>query len=110
MEIYFQQNGSTYKLKLSANAYPLLEQWFPEKEYEYVISKNQTVTNTNDRFDEIKKYKELLDNGIISNEEFETKKKEQEERTTPTKKHKMTREDFETYLNQSKIAEEDSDN
>lgn len=76
VEIYFQQNGSTYKLKLSANAYPLLEQWFPEKEYEYVISKNQTVTNTNDRFDEIKKYKELLDNGIISNEEFETKKKE----------------------------------
>ena len=42
--------------------------------------------------------------------DFETKKKEQEERTTPTKKHKMTREDFETYLNQSKIAEEDSDN
>ena len=76
VEIYYQQNGSTYKLKLSAKAYSLLEQWFPEKDYEYVVSANQTVVNTSDRFDEIKKYKELLDNGIISNEEFEIKKKE----------------------------------
>lgn len=76
VEIYYQQNGNTYKLKLSAKAYPLLEQWFPEKDYEYVVSANQTVVNTSDRFDEIKKYKELLDNGIISNEEFEIKKKE----------------------------------
>ena len=53
-----------------------MEQWFPEKDYEYVVSANQTVVNTSDRFDEIKKYKELLDNGIISNEEFEIKKKE----------------------------------
>jgi hypothetical protein len=53
-----------------------LEQWFPEKDYEYVVSANQTVVNTSDRFDEIKKYKELFDNGIISNEEFEIKKKE----------------------------------
>ena len=29
-----------------------------------------------DKFDEIRKYKELLDDGIITQEEFETKKKE----------------------------------
>ena len=32
--------------------------------------------NETDRFTEIKKYKELLDEGIISQEEFEKKKKE----------------------------------
>ena len=30
----------------------------------------------NDKFEEIKKYKELLDSGIITQEEFEQKKKE----------------------------------
>jgi hypothetical protein len=33
-------------------------------------------STSGDKFEEIKKYKELLDKGIISNEEFEAKKKE----------------------------------
>ena len=37
---------------------------------------NSNVQNTNDPITEVKKYKELLDNGIITQEEFEKKKKE----------------------------------
>ena len=45
------------------------------------IKNNQTVTNgvveqKYDKFEEIKKYKELLDQEIITSEEFEQKKKE----------------------------------
>lgn len=39
-------------------------------------STNNNSNNNLDKFDEIKKYKELLDQNIISSEEFETKKKE----------------------------------
>lgn len=76
VEIYYLKNNNTHKLKLGAKAYQLLEQWFPEKNYEYVVSTKQSVVSASDRFDEIKKYKDLLDCGIISNEEFETKKQE----------------------------------
>ena len=37
---------------------------------------NSNVQNTNDPISEVKRYKELLDNGIITQEEFEKKKKE----------------------------------
>jgi len=37
---------------------------------------NSNVQNTNDPITEVKRYKELLDNGIITQEEFEKKKKE----------------------------------
>ena len=35
-----------------------------------------TIKNQNDPYDELKKIKELLDMGIITQEEFDTKKKE----------------------------------
>ena len=38
-------------------------------------SNNQTKSDT-DKFEEIRKYKQLLDENIISEEEFEAKKKE----------------------------------
>lgn len=49
-----------------------------------ILSKLQLITNTDthdkpttaDKFEEIKKYKNLLDEGIISQEDFENKKKE----------------------------------
>ena len=37
---------------------------------------NSNVQNTNDPITEVKRYKELLDNGIITREEFDKKKKE----------------------------------
>ncbi len=76
VELFYKKDNNTYKLKLSVTAYPLLEKWFPDKEYEFVLSQQQQGNVNTDRFEEVKKYKELLDNGIISNEEFETKKKE----------------------------------
>lgn len=36
----------------------------------------EKITSENDRFEEIRKYKQLLDEGIITEEEFQTKKKE----------------------------------
>ncbi|MBQ7889856.1 MAG: SHOCT domain-containing protein [Erysipelotrichaceae bacterium] len=49
-----------------------------------ILSKLQLITSvsapekteTMDKFEEIKKYKNLLDEGIISQEDFENKKKE----------------------------------
>jgi len=77
VELFYSQNGATSKLKLSITAYPLLEQWYPDKEYSYVLSTTpQTSTTNGDKFDEVKKYKDLLDSGIISEAEFEAKKKE----------------------------------
>lgn len=77
VELYYSQNGTTSKLKLSITAYPLLEQWYPDKEYSYVLSATpQSSTTNGDKFDEVKKYKELLDSGIISEAEFEAKRKE----------------------------------
>ena len=35
-----------------------------------------TLHNKSDAFDEIRKYKQLLDEGIITQEEFDVKKKE----------------------------------
>ena len=37
---------------------------------------NSNIQNTNDPITEVKRYKELLDNGIITQEEFDKKKKE----------------------------------
>ena len=38
--------------------------------------KNKSTNATIDKFEKIKKYKELLDSGIITQEEFNTKKTE----------------------------------
>lgn len=76
VELYYTDNGQTHKLKLSVTAYPLLEKWYPDKEYDYVLSHSQVEAKETDKFAEVKKYKELLDAGIISESEFETKKKE----------------------------------
>lgn len=77
VELFYSRNGQTSKLKLSITAYPLLEQWYPDKEYSYVLSTAPQVSTSNgDKFDEVKKYKDLLDSGIISEAEFEAKKKE----------------------------------
>lgn len=76
VELYYVEKDQTNKLKLSVTAYPLLERWYPDKEYEYVLSHGQPEEKKNDKFAEVKKYKELLDAGIISDSEFEAKKKE----------------------------------
>lgn len=76
VELYYSENGQTNKLKLSVTAYPLLEKWYPDKEYEYVLSHAQTEDKKDDKFEEVKKYKDLLDSGIITEAEFEAKKKE----------------------------------
>jgi len=76
VELYYEENGVTQKLKLSITAYSFLEKCMPEKEYDYVLSNTSTADASTDKFEEIKKYKALMDEGIITQEEFETKKKE----------------------------------
>lgn len=76
VELYYEENGSTQKMKMSITAYSLLEKWIPEKEYDFVLSNVSSNEPETDKFDEIKKFKSLLDEGIISQEEFENKKKE----------------------------------
>lgn len=74
VELFYHETGKIQKIKLSITAYPILEKCFPDKEYFFTLS-NNTQQGTN-AFDEIKKYKELLDTGIISQNEFEQKKRE----------------------------------
>ena len=76
VELYYEDNGVTQKLKLSITAYPVLEKCMPEKEYDFVLSNVPSNDTSTDKFEEIKKYKALMDDGIITQEEFETKKKE----------------------------------
>ena len=76
VELYYEDNGVTQKLKLSITAYPVLEKCMPEKEYDFVLSNAPSNDTSTDKFEEIKKYKALMDDGIITQEEFETKKKE----------------------------------
>ena len=54
-----------------------------EKAVEFIKGKiresrnpTQTVINANSPADELKKFKDLLDNGVISQEEFDQKKKQ----------------------------------
>lgn len=77
LELFYRDNQKTVKKIINYTAYALFEKWFPEKEYEYINSiGNNIAEETNDKFAQIQKYKELLDNNIITVEEFEKKKKE----------------------------------
>ena len=76
VELLYTQNGATRRLNMSFSALPLLETWFPDKKYEYVLTRKQATNTNTDPFEEVKKYKELFDNGIITEEQFESKKKE----------------------------------
>lgn len=74
VELYYIEDGSTRIIKLSTDALSLLEKWCPEKAYGFVISQPETVKTG--VVDEIKGYKELLDAGIITPDEFDAKKKQ----------------------------------
>ncbi len=74
VELLYRDSGRTQKLKMSITAYPLLETWLPDKEYEFVVKR--TEHSNDDPFVKIEKYKELLDKGVITQEEFDKKKKE----------------------------------
>lgn len=77
VDVLYKAQGQVKKLKLGISAYSLFEEWIPAKEYSYYIASAQTSSaNTKNEFDAIKNYKELLDAGIITQEEFDKKKKE----------------------------------
>ena len=78
------------------NVLSLLRKWMPEKEYTHIVVQNNVVVNVNNEksfpnddsqktekpapskhsYAELKELKELLDLGIITQEEFDQKKKE----------------------------------
>ena len=74
VDLYYTENGATRIIKLSTDALSLLEKWCPEKAYGFVVSQPKTAGSN--AVDEIKKYKELLDAGIITQNEFDAKKKQ----------------------------------
>lgn len=65
-------------ITFNSNAYSILTKLIPEKEYEVVQSgKEEPIYNdTESAADAVREYKKLLDERIISIEEFEKKKKE----------------------------------
>jgi hypothetical protein len=68
LAIFFQEFSSAKEKNNESQSIKMVEPPVAEKE----DNKKQTVTM--DKFEEIKKYKELLDMGIISQEEFEVEK------------------------------------
>ena len=66
-------------ITFNSNAYSILTKLIPEKEYEVVVQSGKeapTANDTKSAADAVREYKKLLDEGIISTEEFERKKKE----------------------------------
>lgn len=78
--IVHRENGRVRYEKLSQNAYEILQQHIPEKEYAYVqtMALRDAQSFPKDVIsvaDEIRKYAQLKEDGIISEEEFVAKKK-----------------------------------
>ncbi len=66
-------------ITFNSNAYGILTKLIPEKEYEVVVQSTKEESQGNEiqnAADAVREYKKLLDEGIISMEEFEKKKKE----------------------------------
>ena len=66
-------------ITFNSNAYNVLTKLIPEKEYEVVVQsgmEEQPINETKNAADAVREYKKLLDEGIISTEEFEKKKRE----------------------------------
>lgn len=78
VELYYYLGKDIRMIRLDADAYPLLQNWYPDKSYDYVVSNIDDMHNehTLSEADEIRKYKELFDDGIISQEEYENKKRQ----------------------------------
>ena len=80
---FVNENSFTFSATIGTAKYKRLKEEMPPV-YEYVQKrirevkeeKNKQATIEISSVDEIRKYKELLDDGIISNEEFEAKKKQ----------------------------------
>lgn len=71
------------EVHLPFEIYEFLTKLIPEKEYKYLqakqaktIIKEQQTEESVDEIEKIKKFKDLLDSGIITQEEFDAKKKE----------------------------------
>lgn len=81
--LYINENNTLETLKISSKnidkTIDALRELIPNKEESVVqieSSKNAKTTTTTSSADELKKYKELLDMGVINQEEFDIKKKQ----------------------------------
>ena len=66
-------------ITFNSNAYSVLTKLIPEKEFEVVVQSGMEAQSNNEMknaADAVREYKKLLDEGIISQEEFEKKKKD----------------------------------
>ncbi|HAU85509.1 MAG TPA: hypothetical protein DCW90_08410 [Lachnospiraceae bacterium] len=78
---YIEQNGKTVEKKCRYEYYDVFNELIPEKEYSYIqlhtnASNHDTPSKSNGiPVEELKKLKELLDAGIINEDDFEKTKK-----------------------------------
>jgi len=74
---FFNENTFTYDTTTVSNEeMEEIAYYVKKKVEEFKKGKNQSVMTTSSSADELKKYKELLDMGVISQEEFYKKKKQ----------------------------------
>lgn len=75
---YNDENQKIVTIEWPIDFFALLMKVIPEKEYDYLQlhKKNEPTNASNNLVDTMKQYKELLDSGVITLEEFETKKKQ----------------------------------
>jgi hypothetical protein len=80
--IYEDENGKTVSVIFDSSAYDCLMKLIPEKAFDSVVidtqkkEKPQSIETSNTSLSQIKELKELLDMGIITQEEFDLKKKQ----------------------------------
>ncbi len=74
---FFTENSFTFDTSVQTNEFMAeVANYIKNKVAEYKRGKGQNVVNQVSAADELKKFKELLDMGVITQEEFEAKKKQ----------------------------------
>lgn len=76
----FEYYGKTYYMFLTSEAYDILLRMIPQKEFNYVsrdnIKKIENKSNDDTSFDNIRELAKLKEEGILTEEEFQAKKKQ----------------------------------
>lgn len=78
--VYKDTSGKVVKKKLNYEYYELFNKLIPEKEYDYVqLNSKNSIKSKNEHsvpYEQLKELKSLVDLGVISEEEFNAKKKQ----------------------------------
>ena len=74
--LVYTENEQSKSIALHSSVYDYLQKKLPEKDISYIQINSKEEKSSVDSISELKKYKELFDSGIITEEEFAQKKRQ----------------------------------